>query len=91
MTVRLDPGDLGFDVVGDARLARALPAGLPPITADPPEHTWSRRLLLPWSSHQRVARYEPLTRELCRRLAVVIAARGHGGAAVQVAKQIPLA
>ena len=25
--------------------------GLPPISADPPLHTWTRRLLLPWFSH----------------------------------------
>ena len=31
-----------------------LPAGLPPIHADPPVHTWTRRLLLPWFSHRRV-------------------------------------
>ena len=28
--------------------------GLPPISADPPVHTWTRRLLLPWFSHHRV-------------------------------------
>ncbi|HEX4161983.1 MAG TPA: hypothetical protein VHZ05_05765, partial [Acidimicrobiales bacterium] len=28
--------------------------GLPPISADPPLHTWTRRLLLPWFSHKRV-------------------------------------
>ena len=42
--------------------------GLPPISADPPLHTWTRRLLLPWFSHQRVDSYVPLTRELCRGL-----------------------
>jgi cytochrome P450 len=46
----------------------ALPAGMPPITADPPDHTWTRRLLLPWFSANRVAGYEPYTRDLCRRL-----------------------
>ena len=45
-----------------------LPAGVPPISADPPEHTWTRRLLLPWFSPQRVESYEQGTRELCRRL-----------------------
>src|SRR5262245_2921833 len=45
-----------------------LPAGLPPISSDPPEHTWTRRLLLPWFSHRRVEEYERYTRELCRRL-----------------------
>ena len=42
--------------------------GLPPISADPPLHTWTRRLLLPWFSHTRVDSYVPLTRELCRGL-----------------------
>ena len=36
--------------------------GLPPISADPPLHTWTRRLLLPWFSHRKVASYEPMTR-----------------------------
>jgi cytochrome P450 len=66
-----------------------LPAGLPPISADPPVHTWSRRLLLPWFSHKRVAGYEDVTRELCVRLANVIAERGSGDAAVEYAQQIP--
>ena len=42
-----------------------LPYGLPPISADPPLHTWTRRLLLPWFSHQRVESYEAMTRALC--------------------------
>jgi cytochrome P450 len=67
----------------------ALPLGLPPISSDPPVHTWSRRLLLPWFSHQRVARYEDLTRDLCRRLAADIVERGRGDAAVDYAQQIP--
>lgn len=66
-----------------------LPAGLPPISADPPEHTWTRRLLLPWFSHSRVAMYEDVTRELCARLANDIAERGSGDAAVEYAQQIP--
>ena len=35
-----------------------LPYGLPPISADPPVHTWSRQLILPWFSHRRVEDYE---------------------------------
>jgi cytochrome P450 len=66
-----------------------LPLGLPPISSDPPVHTWSRRLLLPWFSHRRVAQYEPLTRDLCRRLAADVAERGHGDAAEEYAQQIP--
>ena len=45
-----------------------LPYGLPPISADPPLHTWTRRLLLPWFSHRRVECYEASTRALCRPL-----------------------
>ena len=45
-----------------------LPYGLPPISADPPLHTWTRRLLLPWFSHRRVESYEQLTRLVCRSL-----------------------
>jgi cytochrome P450 len=67
-----------------------LPDGLPPISADPPEHTWSRRLLLPWFSHKRVAEYEVGTRDLCRRLASEIATRGRGDAAADYAQQIPV-
>jgi len=42
--------------------------GLPPISADAPLHTWTRRLLLPWFSHHRVEQYEVVTRDLCRQL-----------------------
>jgi cytochrome P450 len=67
-----------------------LPAGLPPIQSDAPVHTWSRRLVLPWFSHDRVAMYEPHTRELCRRLLDGFAPTGHADAAFDYAKQIPV-
>jgi cytochrome P450 len=67
-----------------------LPYGLPPISSDPPVHTWARRLLLPWFSHRRVDEYEVLTRDLCRRLVDAIVERGHGDAAVDYAQQIPV-
>jgi cytochrome P450 len=67
-----------------------LPVGMPPISADPPNHTWTRRLLLPWFTHKRVAEYEPMTRELCQRLARDIATRGDGDAAAGYAQQIPV-
>ena len=79
-------GVLPPDAEGDA----LLPAGLPPISADPPEHTWTRRLLLPWFSNRRVEEYEKFTRELCRRLVTEIAGRGSGDAAAQYAQQIPV-
>src|SRR5207249_9403418 len=66
------------------------PVGLPPISSDPPVHTWARRLLLPWFSHRRVAEYEVFTRELCRDLADGIAVARRGDAAAGYAQQIPV-
>ena len=45
-----------------------LPYGVPPISSDPPLHTWTRRLILPWMSPQRSLSYEPMTSALCNRL-----------------------
>lgn len=67
-----------------------LPAGLPPIQADPPVHTWTRRVLLPWFSNTRVAGYEPYTRQLCRDLLDSFADTGRADAAADYAKQVPV-
>lgn len=67
-----------------------LPYGLPPISADPPLHTWTRRLLLPWFSHRRVDGYETMTRELCRGLIDRFVETGHADAAADYAQQIPV-
>ena len=67
-----------------------LPYGLPPISADPPLHTWTRRLLLPWFSHRRVESYESMTRALCSGLIDGFVARGHADAASDYAQQIPV-
>jgi len=67
-----------------------LPAGVPPISADPPEHTWTRRLLLPWFSPARVAEYEVYTRALCRQLVDGFAPTGRVDAAAEYAQQIPV-
>ena len=64
--------------------------GLPPITSDPPLHTWTRRLLLPWFSHRRVESYETLTRDICRSLIKAFSDVGHADAAVDYAQQIPV-
>jgi cytochrome P450 len=64
--------------------------GLPPISADPPLHTWTRRLLLPWFSHRRVEGYVPMTRDLCRGLVEGFAGAGHADAAADYAQQIPV-
>ena len=64
--------------------------GLPPITSDPPLHTWTRRLLLPWFSHTRVATYEPMTRALCGSLLDAHLEAGRADAASEYAQQIPV-
>ena len=64
--------------------------GLPPITSDPPLHTWTRRLLLPWFSHARVESYEPMTRALCGSLIDAHLATGPADAAAEYAQQIPV-
>ncbi|MGC9960332.1 MAG: cytochrome P450 [Acidimicrobiales bacterium] len=67
-----------------------LPYGLPPISVDPPVHSWTRRLLLPWFSHRRVEGYEAMTRELCSGLIDSFLAGGHADAAEDYAQQIPV-
>ncbi len=67
-----------------------LPYGLPPISADPPLHTWTRRLLLPWFSHRRVDGYEAMTRDLCAGLVESFVGAGQADAAADYAQQIPV-
>jgi cytochrome P450 len=64
--------------------------GLPPISSDPPLHTWTRRLLLPWFSHRRVEGYEPMTRALCAELVDGLVTQGSADAASEYAQQIPV-
>jgi len=64
-------------------------AGAPPITSDPPVHTWARRLLLSPFSVQAIAKWEPETRELCRSLIDGFVDKGRADAAVDYAQQIP--
>lgn len=62
----------------------------PPISSDPPEHTWAKRLILPEFSPTAVAAYEPATRVLCRSLISIFKKEGHADAAVDYAQQIPV-
>ncbi len=64
--------------------------GAPPITADPPLHTWTRKLLLPAMSPQAVDSYEPRTRRLCRGLVEGFKDAGRADAAADYAQQIPV-
>lgn len=61
----------------------------PPITSDPPEHTWARRLLLPPFSAKSVAKWEPETRELCGSLIERFIDKGRADGAADYAQQIP--
>jgi cytochrome P450 len=70
--------------------APVLTSGVPPISADPPLHTWTRRLVLPTMSPARVAEYEVFTRTLCRQLVDDVMARGEADAAADYAQQIPV-
>jgi hypothetical protein len=79
-----------IDMAPGAPSSPLLTSGVPPISADPPLHTWTRRLILPTMSPARVAEYEIFTRELCRRLAAEIADRGEGDAAADYAQLIPV-
>ena len=62
----------------------------PPITSDPPEHHWHRRLILPFFAPQAVAKYEEGTRELCNQLIDGFIADGNADAAADYAQQIPV-
>jgi cytochrome P450 len=63
--------------------------GAPPITSDPPTHTWSRKLLLPVFSVNAIEKYEPETREICQKLVEGFVANGCCDGAVDYAQQIP--
>jgi cytochrome P450 len=61
----------------------------PPITSDPPVHTWARRLLLPPFSVGAIAKWEPETRDLCRSLIDGFMDTGRADGAADYAQQIP--
>jgi cytochrome P450 len=61
----------------------------PPITSDPPEHAWARRLILPAFAPRAVERYVEATRQLCRALIDEFIDTGKADAAGQYAQQIP--
>jgi len=63
--------------------------GAPPITSDPPVHTWARKLLLPPFSATAVAKWEQETRELCAELVDGFVKAGRADGAADYAQQIP--
>ncbi|MBI4884167.1 MAG: cytochrome P450 [Actinobacteria bacterium] len=62
----------------------------PPISSDPPEHHWHRRLILPFFAPQAVAKYEQSTGDLCNQLIDGFAGVGAADAAADYAQQIPV-
>jgi cytochrome P450 len=64
-------------------------ANAPPISADPPEHYWTRRLLLPHFSPKAVEKHRQFTQDLCDRLIDGFIADGQADAAGDYAQQIP--
>ena len=62
----------------------------PPITSDPPDHHWHRRLILPVFAPQAVAKYEQSTRDLCNQLIDKFIAKGEADAGTDYAQQIPV-
>ncbi len=62
----------------------------PPITSDPPEHTWARRILLPAFSPGRIETMTPITQGVARELLDSIAAGDHADAARDYAQHIPV-
>ena len=62
----------------------------PPITSDPPTHTWARRLLLPAFAPRRIEQLTPITVELADELLDELAPRHAADAATEYAQHIPI-
>jgi cytochrome P450 len=89
-TTTFSSNDVAVVAVVETEEEYQLAYGLPPITSDPPLHTWTRRLLLPWFSHKRVEEYEALTSKVCSSLIEGFIDAGRADAAMDYAQQIPV-
>ncbi|MEU5846320.1 cytochrome P450 [Saccharopolyspora shandongensis] len=63
--------------------------GAPPISSDPPEHTWTRKLINPFFAPAAIERLHDYTEDLCNRLIDGFVDSGSADAAVDYAQQIP--
>ncbi|MDP1818964.1 MAG: cytochrome P450 [Acidimicrobiales bacterium] len=63
---------------------------VPPISSDPPVHTWARRLLLPAFGPSAVEQMTPITRALSIKLIEEHFSDGGGDAAADYARHIPV-
>ncbi len=62
----------------------------PPITSDPPVHTWARRMLLPRFGPTEIEALTPVTRALADELIDTFVAAGGADAAQDYAQHIPV-
>lgn len=60
-----------------------------PITADPPIHTWTRRMLLPAFAPRTVTKYQDYTEQLCHQLIDNFIESGECDGAVEYSQQVP--
>lgn len=62
----------------------------PPITSDPPDHTWARRVLLPAFAPHRIDEMTSITRAVASELLDEFADKGHADAAKDYAQHMPV-
>jgi len=79
----------GEELEEEPEMIETYNVGAPPITSDPPVHTWARKILLKPFSVTEVAEYEQETRDLCNELIDGFIANGRADGAVDYAQQIP--
>ncbi len=81
--------EAGNEVAPEVEDASTYNGGAPPITSDPPVHTWARKLILPPFTATATAKWEPETRKLCNELIDGFIANGRADGAADYAQQIP--
>jgi cytochrome P450 len=62
----------------------------PPLHLDPPDHTPYRRALTPLLTERKVARFEPVIREICGELLDAMVAKGGGDICDEFSARMPI-